>query len=304
MKGTPSVILAVSLLLLAGCTTTEKASLDAGNPQATVQVDNSHGALKGLVTDTELTVISGADVGLRELQLTTKTSSRGEFLLNNLAPGVYTLDVSKLGYRTKALQVEVEAGQTATKNVQLEPIPLPGETFYETFTWTGHYTCALGSEVWVSSCTYPYTAVYYSALGVGVNLTDYGLPNDLQDNRFRTNFTVRNAAVAVVSEMSWQATSAASKQMQIILSCPKYDPVLDDCPDADSYASVGGESPIKIQWKPSKVHFTKEVNWVMARGYLPFYQAQVALDQKFDIYNTVFYGDKPSETFSMVQAGS
>lgn len=79
------------------------------------------GTITGKVTDAETgETTPGANVLLVESERGTATGANGEYTIENVEPGTYTLRVTFVGYNTYEAQVEVEAGETVTHNVELE----------------------------------------------------------------------------------------------------------------------------------------------------------------------------------------
>lgn len=214
--------------------------------------------------------------------------------MRNVPVGNQTIDAAKLGHLSQARFVDLSPGEVLEVNFQLATVPPTNATFHTVSQFTGYYECALGAVVWVSACSYPYTAAYWTLHANGVNLSQYGAQPDIQKNTFRYNFTVNKGAKQIVSEMQWKANSPAADTMQLILSCGDYDPVLDDCDP--NYARVQGKSPLRVVWN---VGFQLP-GWVMARGYLPFSKPQVALDQKFEVWNSIFYGGTAPDGYTIL----
>ncbi|MCW9705947.1 SusC/RagA family TonB-linked outer membrane protein [Fodinibius salsisoli] len=76
-------------------------------------------SISGTITDSQTDeVVVGANVYIPSIERGTSTNIDGQFSIDNLAPGTYTLRVTFVGY--KALNREVEAGETDL-NIQLEP---------------------------------------------------------------------------------------------------------------------------------------------------------------------------------------
>ncbi|HEX9815470.1 MAG TPA: hypothetical protein VGB18_00705, partial [Candidatus Thermoplasmatota archaeon] len=160
------------------------------------------------------------------------------------------------------------------------------------------------NPVWVSACSYPYTAAYLTAHDNGVNLSQYGLPNDVQENEVRVNFTIAHNAMGIVSELIWQPNTDIAKRMNLVNCEPSsYDPVVDSC---DSFSSQDGQSPITFDWKLPSAAQPKnpgEVTWVMAIIW-PWPSELtdvpgVIIEQKVDLYQTVFYGQEPPEDWTI-----
>ncbi len=88
---------------------------------------NVPGAITGQVTDSSTGVaIVGATVSYSGGSTTTDSS--GNYTLNNVAPGTYTVTASATGYTSLSSTVSVTSGITATVNFQLNPLPtnVPG----------------------------------------------------------------------------------------------------------------------------------------------------------------------------------
>ena len=87
------------------------------------QTTNS-GALTGIVTDPSGAVMPSVDVQLRDsskgTRQSTKTDQEGTYRFFFLAPGRYTLRVSRDGFREQRSEVDVLLGPPGTRNVMLE----------------------------------------------------------------------------------------------------------------------------------------------------------------------------------------
>jgi len=64
--------------------------------------------------------VAFASVFLEEIQRGAQTDSEGEFLLQNLPAGTYTLRVTFVGYVTVSEKITLNEGQTLEKNIQLK----------------------------------------------------------------------------------------------------------------------------------------------------------------------------------------
>jgi hypothetical protein len=81
------------------------------------------GLIRGTVVNTQLLVLSGADVTLTNVTgktFTTHTNQEGKFTFNSVPPGTYTLHVTRQGYKSYDLpNVPVRAGNESTLFVTL-----------------------------------------------------------------------------------------------------------------------------------------------------------------------------------------
>lgn len=289
----------VLLLLLAGCTGGGKDIVPSGAEVVSNNDFDAVGAVSGTVVDDEQRPLVDATIRLDPLSRSTKTNVEGRFVFARVPVGVYEINASLDGYHASTLRVNISEGRTETAQVTLVALPA-AVAYYETFPYAGIQRCMIYTSVYLASCSQPYTAAYYTALGSGVNLSQYGLPEDIIDNKYRTSFEVRENYTGLVSELVWAAQSDASRYYKLVLSCPWYDPVIDDCVPPGSagptneatYAVARGVSPLRIELSSKDIR----PDWlpaVMARAYLsgPVDRpAGAALDQRIEMYNSVFYG--------------
>ncbi|MGX5690336.1 TonB-dependent siderophore receptor [Arcticibacter tournemirensis] len=97
-------------------------------------------SIKGQITTSDNQPAIGISVRLVGHKGSTLTNSKGEFALNNIAPGTYTLKVSAVGLETQERLIAVKAGATETVNfilnedlTQLEEVVIssPAKKFAE-----------------------------------------------------------------------------------------------------------------------------------------------------------------------------
>ena len=78
------------------------------------------GTIRGRVTDSSDAVLQGAEVTLEPGSVKLASNGQGEFFINDLAPGSYTLTISYVGFKTVTKTVIVVAGQVANADTKLE----------------------------------------------------------------------------------------------------------------------------------------------------------------------------------------
>ena len=78
----------------------------------------------GTVRDVTGVPVSSVDVRIEGTAYAALTDSRGSFSLRGVAPGAHRLIVRRLGFRPSAVDVQVENGQTAEVEIQIDPTPL------------------------------------------------------------------------------------------------------------------------------------------------------------------------------------
>lgn len=289
-------------ILFAACV--QGQPLDA-DPRSIAAFDEATGAIEGTVHDQELRPLEGAVVGITALGATT-TDANGAYRLSFIEPGTHAvLATAGERYTARTNKIEVYSGQATTVNFVLELLPFNG-TYYEVFPYVGLEACQWYTPIGWAHCTWPYTAAYGGAAQNGVNLSSYSIPADLMENKQSYNYTVHPNSTMIVSELFWNAASAAAIYQRFYQACAWYDPVIDACwPPGETtyrlsfYAEGIGTSPITYRWQHN---MTSDLPWVQSRASV-FGDSQdrpiaFALSQKIDMYNTVFYGEIPPESFS------
>lgn len=289
-------LIMTSLLLvlgLAGCLGGDDADASADEETLEETTEDQMGTVQGIVMNTEGLPVAGVQLGLAPSAKETTSLSNGSYRFANVEPGEYTLIAQKLGYESQATTVSVEAGQTVQKDLSLTELQVV-ESYHYTEPYTGVLSCSFTTPVWTSPCDYPYTAVYYTLADLGVNGSNYGLPAEPLENQWRYDLTVQNGTTGIVSELTWEAVSAASENLMFVVSCNEFDPVLDDCDGWDDRGE--GPSPVIIyDWNFPDA---EEDPTFMTRVYLPWGDPQLAVDQKFDVYHTMFYGGEVPDDFT------
>ena len=192
----------VLILLLAGCAGNGDKAVPSGAEVISSDDSDAVGAVSGTVVDDEQRPMIDVTVRLDPLQRSTKTSTEGRFVFARVPIGIYTLNASLTGFHSSELRVNITEGRTETALVTLVALP-SAVAYYETFPYSGIQRCMIYTSVYLASCSQPYTAVYYTAHGAGVNLSNYGAPSDIIDNKYRTAFDVRENYTGLVSELVW-----------------------------------------------------------------------------------------------------
>ena len=77
------------------------------------------GSIKGRVTDSSSGVLQGAQISVEPIGVTAASDVQGEFLINDLDPGSYTITVTYVGFAKFTQTVDVTAGQAASVEAKL-----------------------------------------------------------------------------------------------------------------------------------------------------------------------------------------
>jgi outer membrane cobalamin receptor len=80
------------------------------------------GSIQGVVMDADRTVISFASILLLDTQKGTTSDEEGAFALHNVAPGLYQVQISYVGYATAVVPVRVTNDSITTMQVMLDDI--------------------------------------------------------------------------------------------------------------------------------------------------------------------------------------
>ncbi len=91
-----------------------------------------HGDISGSVIDAETSdPVQGALIELRQEDITadsTRTGNDGSYLLKNITPGDYEIQVSKFAYGPSLKNIKVDEAKTEEVNFTLSGVPIPGIT--------------------------------------------------------------------------------------------------------------------------------------------------------------------------------
>jgi TonB-dependent receptor len=84
------------------------------------QAQSGKGAVTGRVTDSSGGALIGAQISVQPNGASVVSDAKGQFFINDLDPGTYTLSISYVGFETWTKSVNVTAGQTASIDGKLE----------------------------------------------------------------------------------------------------------------------------------------------------------------------------------------
>lgn len=288
-------------LLVAGCSGGGKpAQVTSSSSLITASGDPvpDAGTLLVTVLDDSVTPIEGADVGLTSLRLAGTTDSQGAVRFANLPPATYDVAVQKLGFDSLTRRVEVPPNGEARLVVELRPVPLQGEARFERRgPFEGYFSCSVAAAILTGAC-----------LPVDV------LGEDKYDFLFK--FKKGQNVSHIVGEMKWSQGSAATSQQLALFF---------------SYEGAGGDhwwclgqGPSPISWTYSMEEGCLEPPYcgvgssqspgappkagqnLLVEALTPFscesvnnpHAVELALQQKFTIYVTLFENMEPPEGYT------
>ncbi len=138
----------VGMLLLAGCSNhggSEQTNSVLDVPDASVDLGSGSGALAGVVVDEAIRPVPRAYVSA-EGQFNVTTDEQGQFVVKDLAPGLYMFQVTAPGFLPVHTGVEVEGGDAAPVRLLLTHDPRP-QPKHQTYHFTGHVDLWLGQKL-------------------------------------------------------------------------------------------------------------------------------------------------------------
>lgn len=83
--------------------------------------------VQGTITDTKGEPLAGANVLLVETTQGTATNANGEYAIENIDPGTYTLRATFVGFQTLSREITLNAGETSIQNFTLQASAVMGQ---------------------------------------------------------------------------------------------------------------------------------------------------------------------------------
>lgn len=271
--------------LVAGCTSDRAAgpsltSVTSAEPRGDV------GAIAGLVVDDAQLPVADAEVRFADdAAARAVTDAKGRFRISDARPGSHTLVVERDGFKATTVTVAVVAAETVFTTVSLVEIPRPVPRVVS-------YQAEAIIELGVNAL-----GVYYYDNSSGTQYRDifYDLPGD---------------AESAVVGLRWTASSAVSAKW-MLLSVWLSDP---QCRGWCKQAAEGvGRSPLTA--RVDDIPTARDDHWGLSLNpYVaieppcmiatlsscadaPDAVAQIALDQRFELYTTLFFVDSAPSGF-------
>lgn len=292
------VVLAFIALSLAGCSDGSSPPADDDDPfddlpQDPVSADK--GLIRGIVIDPSIVPVEGATVTLLGANKEATSNADGAFVFNDLDPGTYFLEVSKVGFSKVQASTTVVAGVAKPDIVKVQIDRLPGtEPRVETYEDVGFIVCGWGVPV-----TYGYCG------------EELGTPDD-----FRLQYEITGTPRWIQVEIVWESGNPSSTNLYMINSfCPPENK--DSCPGAIAAGRRWDEgtyqSPAVMRTPEGFVEQAMDQfgaedteGWwvgidVSADG--PALATGVTIDQEFRGYTTVFWNMDPIEDWIFFEDG-
>src|SRR6267154_1994608 len=84
------------------------------------QAQSGKGTIAGRVTDSSSGALVGAQVTVQPTGVSVVSDARGQFFINDLEPGSYTVTITYVGFEAFTQTLKVAAGQAANVEAKLE----------------------------------------------------------------------------------------------------------------------------------------------------------------------------------------
>jgi len=299
-----AALLAIALLL-AGCTSGHKADASGGVPTPDfgtldLQATATTGVVRGVVVDNAIRPLANASVKLTPGGQAARSDASGAFGFDDLAPGTYFLTVAKPGFMPAQQSVDVVAGVKAPPVVKFQLLPDAAfkPPYYEQFVFDGFIECSFGAGAVVSY-------LYLSACSFEQG-TPAGEVKPFPNDRFANAETLSGYPTWVQSEMTWDSTQTVSHSLS-------HSFYYDDPNEADGEKdlAVDGPSPLVntmdnatakqyiegLHYQPGQNLTLGQRIFTVADGGEFGPGPAITVEQKFQVYTTVFYGYKPADTW-------
>lgn len=279
-----------------------------------VVVADDKGLIRGIVVDAQINPIPEALITVSNTEITATTSDEGLFIIPDLEPGIYFLEVTKLGYTTVQSSATVEAGveKPEITRVQIDLVPslLPSATtlYYEAFISCGFKTL---NFVWDAGSCDPTGALGMQSRDNSVGVFDAGRPD---------------APSHFQSEVFWKANQPLSSGL-VTIQCNRDNAGCGSGTGSDRICNIRGESPLICRVNnnvPSEdvggggnnfttINDGAGWNQQFAIGLFSNCGVQcvpgtvwgvgVAIDQEVAFYATLFYNHIPEEDWEFIEEG-
>src|SRR5687767_7677541 len=139
------IALAFSFLAFGGCVEAAQGSVDLAELES-----DTVGGIRVRVVDGEIVPIAQADVAVTGTDLVGQTDENGAIEFLSLAPQEYSVAVTKQGYSSSEVKVQVLAGQFATAAVALQAMAL-NVPYHESQVFVAFLDCSWA----ITSATFP-----------------------------------------------------------------------------------------------------------------------------------------------------
>ena len=239
------------------------------------------GTIEGTVTDASTgESLPGATVQVLEEGIGSATDANGEYTIRDVPAGVQQLRVQFVGYQTVTRSINVPAGETITRNVeleqetaQLEEVVVSGYRVRQTRTEAGASEIVDADAIETATVQNPQSALQGQAAGVRVTASS-GQPGAAPQFRIRGNATISSGSEPLyivdgvqVNPNSTFDEASASPLNSINRSDIQSVEVLKDAAAASIYGAQAANGVVIITTKGGRAGDT-EINFNTQLGFV------------------------------------
>ena len=238
--------LAVALLLLTvplvGCL-----GGDGDEPvrKARADVSSDLGGIEGLVTDTAIQPVIGANVTIVETNETTRTQEDGSFAFSNVQPGRYELAVSARGYVSSVQEVVVRADEVAIAEYVLATL-FTVEPFTQQWELAGFFECGFGAGYNLSAAPAP-ANLSGGIITIAVCAVINDEANNATNDRFNHVIDAEAPLDTLIVETVWQSGLGGFSDQLWVDVVPEPHPCGSIVTCEWTYLDHWGPSPLRGQ---------------------------------------------------------
>lgn len=142
MRGALLAIVLLTPGILTGCVGADTTD-DGALAKQRADVTQDRGGIEGVITDTAIQPVGGANVTLIELDRTVRSASDGSFAFSHLAPGTYTIVVQAPGFVSAQATAVVAAGRATPMDLVLAHLTSQ-DAYTQALEIAGFVECGVG----------------------------------------------------------------------------------------------------------------------------------------------------------------
>ncbi len=285
--------LTLILVALAGCASDPAPPTEEDGFGAEVQATDTTGVIRGIVIDPSIVPVPNATVQIPGGASTT-TDADGQFWFEDLTPGTYFVEVSKLGYASAQTSTNVAAGvdRPPILKMMIEH-DLETRPFIQQYQFEGFLQCSARA----------------GAPGIGsvggnvcsiLDITGQPIDEPLIE------YELERQPQWIQTEMVWDSTQPLGDDLELLHSweCTTNDGFLCD-------NGVSGTSPLAVVSNTTQIEAAgyDETQPLIVRVFSAAAAgsgdtAGATFDQRFTHFTTIFYGFTPEPGWTFVEQGS
>jgi hypothetical protein len=318
-----AVLGAFALLLLAGCSSSGGSNPTPGGsnpsesdfPTASVDVKptDTTGIIKGVVVDQGIRPLPGVAISIEGKTAKTVTNTEGAFGFADLVPGTYFLKAHKAGYHDVQQAADVVAGVADPDPVRIKLQADPSGTPYaEPYVLHGFLECGQSNLAICAVAEVPEQTLCYGNPNIPTDPHPGVCLGKTTQDQFSSFQMVSPNIMYLQAELVWKSTQSLGDQLHLVVRGADYGNWKQGY-YSDSFGGATGPSPVIYKASDDNVKLMNDRGIGNGTGdqahgmeydiFAAGSPTGLVVEQKFDIYTTVFHGYKPPEGWSLYTNG-